>query len=205
VYRDADGDAPSYVRVNISGTVYSMSRVSGTYTEGALYRFSTALPQGSHTYYFEASDGKERARIPAGGSYSGPDVYGQKANAPPVLGSGAVFPLSGTEGTTFTFEAVYSDPDNDAPLAVGVYIDGIYHQTERIGENADGIFGLCGVAVRGCGFPRANCYGLRDRFLFGNTTKTCVGCREITLWRHGTYRGYYTHNSQSERQVCPLL
>jgi hypothetical protein len=138
VYRDTDGDAPSYVRVNISGTVYSMSRVSGTYTEGALYRFSTALPQGSHTYYFEASDGKATVRLPTTFYYFGPEVR-EKANSPPVLSSGRVLPASGTEGTTFTFEAVYSDPDNDAPLAVGVYIDGIYHQTERIGENADGI------------------------------------------------------------------
>jgi hypothetical protein len=138
VYRDADGDAPSFVRVNVSGTVYSMSRVSGTYAEGALYRTSTTLPKGYHTYYFEASDGKNTTRLPSVLYYFGPEVR-EKANSPPVLSSGFVYPASGREGTAFTFEVMYSDPDNDAPLSVGVYIDGIHHEMERVGENASGI------------------------------------------------------------------
>jgi hypothetical protein len=138
VYGDADGDSPSFVRINISGTVYSMSRVSGTYAEGALYRLSTTLPKGYHTYYFEASDGKDTTRLPSTLYYFGPEVE-EKANSPPVLSSGSVFPASSREGTAFTFEVMYSDPDNDAPMSVGVYIDGIHHQMERVGENADGI------------------------------------------------------------------
>ena len=73
-YTDADGDAPSYVKVYIDGTGYSMTKISGTYTGGALYSFSSTLSAGSHNYYFEASDGTAMVRLPSDGTYSGPTV-----------------------------------------------------------------------------------------------------------------------------------
>ena len=73
-YSDPEGDIPSYVRVYVDGTSYAMNYVSGTYTAGALYRYSTTLPAGSHTYYFEASDGLDTVRLPPTGTYSGPSV-----------------------------------------------------------------------------------------------------------------------------------
>jgi hypothetical protein len=51
-----------------------MSYVSGTYSGGALYRYQATLPLGSHTYYFEASDGTDTVRLPSSGTYSGPSV-----------------------------------------------------------------------------------------------------------------------------------
>jgi len=74
-YQDNDNDAPSYVKAYIDNTGYSMSKVSGTYTGGALYSCQTTLSQGSHTHYFEASDNYgATARLPDNGSYSGPSV-----------------------------------------------------------------------------------------------------------------------------------
>ena len=74
-YIDNDGDAPNYVTVCIEDTEYPMTKISGTYMEGALYRYQTALSQGAHTYYFEASDNNGlTARLPDSGSYSGPGV-----------------------------------------------------------------------------------------------------------------------------------
>lgn len=79
-YTDADGDAPSYVRVYIDGSSHTMSKVSGTYTGGALYRYTTSsLSTGSHTYYFTASDGIDTARLPTSGTYSDPTVTEEPA------------------------------------------------------------------------------------------------------------------------------
>ena len=85
-YTDADGDAPSYVKVYIDGISYSMTKISGAYTGGALYRYTKSpLSSGSHTYYFTASDGWATARLPASGSYSGPTVSTEAQND---MGSG---------------------------------------------------------------------------------------------------------------------
>ncbi|NLE61505.1 MAG: hypothetical protein GX616_24400, partial [Planctomycetes bacterium] len=63
-YTDTDGlngTAPTYVRVVIDGTPYSMECVSPgvpIYRNGVEYRYQTKLaPNMSHRYYFEASDG----------------------------------------------------------------------------------------------------------------------------------------------------
>lgn len=45
-------------------------------------------------------------------------------NRAPSLVSGNVSPSSGTIFTTFTYRANYSDPDNDAPVFVGLFVDG---------------------------------------------------------------------------------
>jgi hypothetical protein len=75
-YTDADGDAPSHVIVYIDGTGHGMTKVSGTYTGGALYRYTTTLSAGWHTYYFEASDGKATVRDPPDSAdyYGGPQL-----------------------------------------------------------------------------------------------------------------------------------
>jgi hypothetical protein len=128
-YSDPEGDAPSYVKVCIDGTEYSMSYVSGSYGAGALFRYRTTLPVGSHTYYFLASDNLgATARLPASGSYSGPTV----SSSPPTLSSGRVSPTSGTPGTSFTFEVTYADPDGDAPVYVKVYIDGTAYSMTKV-------------------------------------------------------------------------
>jgi WD40 repeat protein len=73
-YSDPDGDPPACVTVYIDGTPHAMTYVSGTYSGGALYRYQATLPLGSHTYYFEASDGTDTVRLPPTGTYSGPSV-----------------------------------------------------------------------------------------------------------------------------------
>jgi len=74
-YADTNGDAPSYVRVIIDGSAQTMSYVSGTYTSGAIYRYTTSsLTRGSHTYYFETSDGTNTIRLPTSGTSTGPYV-----------------------------------------------------------------------------------------------------------------------------------
>jgi hypothetical protein len=52
-----------------------MTGVSGSFTDGFLYRYQTGtLGAGGHDYYFTASDGIDITRLPASGVYSGPTV-----------------------------------------------------------------------------------------------------------------------------------
>jgi hypothetical protein len=65
-YTDADNDAPKsdYPKVHIkkggveiTGSPFAMTYVSGSYNTGAIYSYSTTLPSGiDYSYYFEAYD-----------------------------------------------------------------------------------------------------------------------------------------------------
>ena len=130
VYTDIDSDAPSYIKVYIDGTGHPMTYVSGTYTSGALYQYKTSsLAGGSHTYYFEASDGivTTPTRVPTSDNYLGPTI-----NSPPTLTSGSVVPTSGVVGTGFTYEVTYTDDDGDTPSYVSAFIDDIPHNMTKV-------------------------------------------------------------------------
>jgi len=58
-----------------------MSLYSGSASSGT-YRYQTTLSAGSHTYYFDFSDGVNTVRLPSSGSYSGPTVSSQPPAAP---------------------------------------------------------------------------------------------------------------------------
>jgi len=137
-YTDVDDNAPSYVYINVDGLQHSMSKVSGTYTGGAIYSYTAFnLDVGLHEYYFETSDGQATARLPASGSYDGPNVI--PPNNPPSLSSGSVSPSSGRIDTTSTYEVTYTDADGDAPSYIKVYIDGASYQMSEIsGAYTDG-------------------------------------------------------------------
>ena len=126
-YKDVDNDPPEYVKVQIDGVSWYMSKANPSdndYTDGCVYTYSTTLNKGSHTYEFKASDGDIHAYLPDDyGYYNGPTVY----NSGPVLSSGGVSPSSGSSTTTFTYTVTYTDADNDAPSYIRVYIDGNYY------------------------------------------------------------------------------
>ena len=121
-YTDVNDDAPGYIRVVINGTPFDMVKQDpgdAAYADGCLYNYTSVLSAGTHTYYFEASDGEESARLPSIGEYSGPDV-----NSAPSLTAGGASPVNGTPATTFTFSVNYSDADNDPPTYIRVVING---------------------------------------------------------------------------------
>lgn len=87
IYTDTDrfagvaGNPPDYVHVYIDGNLYNMTKADANdadYTDGAIYTYSTQLTKGTHTYYFDASDGLDRARLPKQGvtpaRFTGPTV-----------------------------------------------------------------------------------------------------------------------------------
>ncbi|MEM2899216.1 MAG: PKD domain-containing protein [Thermoplasmata archaeon] len=122
-YTDADNNMPSYVRVNIDGVNYEMSKqnsMDNVYSDGCIYVYSTSsLSLGSHTYKFSASDGSMSCNLPTSGSYTGPTV----TNTAPTLTNGNVTPTSGLVGSTFTYMVTYTDANNNAPSFVYVKID----------------------------------------------------------------------------------
>ena len=99
IYTDTDqfagvaGNPPDYVRVVIDGTECEMTKVDSTdddYTDGAVYQYSvTGLVEGTpHRYWFIASDGLDRARLPVQGAtpsyYNGP-IVDEPPGAPQAL------------------------------------------------------------------------------------------------------------------------
>lgn len=89
IYTDTDrfagvaGNPPEYVRVFIDGTQNDMTKVTATdndYTDGAVFQFTISGLQEAmpHRYWFVASDGLDRARLPRVGVtpsyYNGPIV-----------------------------------------------------------------------------------------------------------------------------------
>ena len=122
-YTDSDGDAPTTKYVYVDGSPKTMTKISGSYTSGATYKYSTTIPAGSHNYYFYFNDGHgHTVRLPTSGSYSGPNV--SIPNQPPSLSSGYVSPASGDTSTMFDYYVTYTDSDGDAPTTKYVYVDG---------------------------------------------------------------------------------
>jgi len=60
-YNDEDGDAPSSINVVIDGKQYPMTLKEGNDTANGTYVFTMKLTEGTHNYYFWASDGTDRA------------------------------------------------------------------------------------------------------------------------------------------------
>jgi hypothetical protein len=59
-YYDADGDPPDSITVLIDGDEHDMNLVDSNASDGT-YEYKTKLAEGSHTYYFSASDGTDAA------------------------------------------------------------------------------------------------------------------------------------------------
>ncbi|HZX47789.1 MAG TPA: hypothetical protein VFF47_01050, partial [Nitrospirota bacterium] len=70
------------IRLCLDGTCYSMTVDAsaavvlrdGNYANGEQYVYSNTLTDGTHNYYFNASDGLESASLPLSGNLSGPIV-----------------------------------------------------------------------------------------------------------------------------------
>nr|MDO8111201.1 hypothetical protein [Candidatus Sigynarchaeota archaeon] len=119
-YTDIENTAPSYVRVHIDGSNYTMAKQNDsdiTYTDGCLYTFSRTLSLGSHDYYFSTSDGFLSTST---SPYFGPTI---STNTCPIITAPSVTPSSGNRDTVFTFIVTYTDMDDQAPLYVNLFLD----------------------------------------------------------------------------------
>ncbi len=139
-YRDADGDAPVNAQVVIDGLVYDLQtdHPEGPFTEWTGYYHETPLTVGDdHNYRFVFSDGKAELRIPD--PTQGPEHFAGPVVDPPTsaptLSLPSLEPAEGDALTLRTFSVVYTDGEDDAPVAAHVVIDGIEH--EMTGQGTD--------------------------------------------------------------------
>ncbi|MBI2142488.1 tandem-95 repeat protein, partial [Candidatus Woesearchaeota archaeon] len=108
---DPDGDAIAFFALNLpSGASFNPANRTFSWTPG----FSQS---GLYNVTFSVTDGllSDAETI---------TIAVTDTNRAPSLVSGNVSPSSGTIFTTFTYRATYSDPDNDAPAFVGLFVDG---------------------------------------------------------------------------------
>jgi len=133
-YRDDDGDPAQFCRVYIDDFEYSMIAGEGTWIDGKDFEFTAQLVEGTHSYYFECSDGITSARLPATGTFKGPIVE-LIENQAPRLRTWKAEPENGDEDDSFVFSINYLDGDNDEPVLSKIVIDGDEH--EMTSENDD--------------------------------------------------------------------
>jgi S-layer protein (TIGR01567 family) len=105
------------------------------YTDGKEYTFNmSGFPEGTHEYYFEASDGTETVQSDPIGDFSS-DV----SNHQPEI-EGTVEYESDVVGSLIYFNATYTDEDDDPADYVRVVIDGENESmTEISGDPASGV------------------------------------------------------------------
>lgn len=148
-YSDADGDSPTvrlsdkvegYMRLVIDGNRYNMvGPAVPDYVAGAQFTYSMLLTPGTHTYYFEASDGWASVRLPSSGNLQ------LTVNRPPVLSEAKVTPDRGNKGMSYTYSVRYSDADNNPPASVKVVIDGTEREIKDLTPTPPGTNFISGV------------------------------------------------------------
>lgn len=111
-YTDSDGDAPTTKYVYVDSSSHTMTKVSGDYTSGATFRYSTTLSAvGTHSYYFYFNDGQDHTkRLPASGAYLGPSV--SSPNYPPLEPRNPS-PSKGATNVGITANLIWSGGDPD--------------------------------------------------------------------------------------------
>jgi len=117
-YTDADGDPPSYMKVNIDSTDYDMTaNGTGSYLTGKPYHYDLVMTGGNHLYYFKTKDanGTVITTTPK-------DLFVDNPPNPHDFGRAPADPLYITMEVNFT--CIYTDADNDPPNTINWREDG---------------------------------------------------------------------------------
>lgn len=143
-YRHLDNTAPTSLDLVIDPGQPGEKRVALTpqsagpydYTTGVLYGYNTSaneLTVGAHTYRFEYNDGLTEGVV---GSFNGPTVSNALLSLTAPV-SGTLSPLSGPPSVDFTYQALYTNADNNPPSYVRVVIDGTAHDMTKATTSTD--------------------------------------------------------------------
>ena len=129
-YTDADSNPPTHVQLFIDGLPLEMQRNPGitNYAAGCIYHLQAYLQNGTHSYWFYASDGLFNATTL---HFSTP-LIGYVNNLPPTLSGTSLVPLTGFNYTVYTFSTTYADPDNNAPAYVRVNFNGTNYNLAKV-------------------------------------------------------------------------
>lgn len=120
IYKDADGNAPTSVRVHIDGDVAGLlmlpeSPITTTtnFSADVAYQITMTLASGTHTYYFGASNGAFNTLLPDNGSLRADPIVAD--SSPPNAVSDLVI-LSGSQRPdSFTLNWTASGDDGACP------------------------------------------------------------------------------------------
>lgn len=143
-YKDADNDAPTYVRLyikrwdsNLSFKCYNMNITGNSYSSGILCYVSIVLREGDHYYYFTTLSKNDTVRYPIQDTYN-LHVLPLSNNTTPTLISGSVSPINGTANNTlFTYTLCYQDGNYTPAFNAHVIIDGKLHKMNKVnGSNS---------------------------------------------------------------------
>ncbi len=199
IYTDTDrfagvaGNPPDYVQLYLDGTAYDMQPVDPTdqdYTDGAVFSVTvTGLSRGEHQYFFVASDGCDRARLPADvGSYEvGPIVLEQPA-PPQQLVAQDVAP---DQGTAIHLQWNASINDRGGPYDVTEYR--IYRSTTSGNYSSTPIATVAATA--------SDTYSYTDTTVQKNTDYYYVVTAVIV---YGTPPNQYVLESQYSNEAGPV-
>jgi len=134
-YRDPDdtknkgpGAKKVFVRNGTEAPVehdLSVVASSDPWTFGKWLSWSGKLPPGSYTYKFNITDGEDWATGDT--EWNATAVVVKPRNKLPELFEDSYAPLSGDTTTTFRFDIMYRDLDNQAPTAMTITIDDVVH------------------------------------------------------------------------------
>jgi hypothetical protein len=167
------------------------------YANGEQYFYTTtALGQGSHTYYFDVSDGTNTARLPAatGATYSGPDVALNSGVINALLPSGKS-PSKPTTGWTFVGSDVTALDTNDGDTSYAkstVNGDQLYMEIDDPGSFSDA---LSIVSIQVITFARTTGSTLFDFGLHLGGTDYLSGQSRSPSTSYGEFDGLvYTTN-----------
>ncbi|MFX1508094.1 MAG: hypothetical protein ACFFDC_18570, partial [Promethearchaeota archaeon] len=136
IYKDADGDLPEYVKIQIDDNSYELPLINdGNPTKGIEYSYSTKLVEGFHKFRFLTSDGMNTVTSP---EFIGPAVSDQTLIRPD---ENTFFKISelihGRLGKTITIDDVWLDLLNGT-YVWAVNIDG-YDDVIYVNRNGDAL------------------------------------------------------------------
>jgi len=128
-YTDADNHTPSYIRVEVDGTNYTMEKADPSdllFTDGCLYYYNDTFSSvGNLTYIFYTYDG---VYYDQDGPYTNLNV-----TAAPILSNEGVTPDPGEVVISLMeFTVEYTDYDDDAPLYINITINGTDYVMQKL-------------------------------------------------------------------------
>ncbi|MHC1591086.1 MAG: hypothetical protein ACXQS8_03300 [Candidatus Helarchaeales archaeon] len=149
-YTDLDNDAPIYANLVLDDIVFPLLKENASdnnYTDGCMYYIQIYLGNGTHDYYFEASDG---LFYQATTNIITMNVSRQNINVP-VLSNSSVDPISGYNYTMFRFITNYTDADNNPPESIFVNFNGTNMLMSKLDEHdtnfMDGVIYYLDVSI----------------------------------------------------------
>lgn len=194
IFTDADNDTAQYVNLVINSTEYSMTEFNSSdvnTTDGKKYVYSiSGLTVGTYNYNFTSFDGTNFGNLTVG-TFT-------VTNSVPTL-SGGVSPTNGNVATTFDFNVIFTDADNNSANYVNVTIDGINYTMVQLNPSdtntADGkdytyTMSGFGIAVHNFNFRASDGTDIKDwtgsTFNVGNSGPVLIGSVSPTSAAVGT-------------------